>query len=84
MEKSKLRSYLEVATNVAVLLAATAVLASLAAIYFKPASRPQLRPGIQKGEALADLPGVNFGDSDRSLLIAMSTACVYCGESTPF
>lgn len=83
-EKSKARSYLEVATNVAVLLAAIAVLASLAAMYFRPTAGPKLQIGLQKGETLALIPGFNFNESDRSLLLVMSTRCVYCDESVPF
>lgn len=84
MEKSKAKSYLEVATNVAVLLAAIAVLASIAAIYFRPAPALQLQTGLQKGETLAAVPGFNFSESDQSLLLIMSTRCVYCDESAPF
>jgi hypothetical protein len=84
LEKSQTRRYLETATNIAVLLAAIAVLASVAAVYLRPKSLPQLQTGLQKGETLAPVPDFNFGDSDRSLLLVMSTRCVYCDESVPF
>ena len=84
MGKSKVRGYLEAASTVAVLLAAIAVMVSLAAMYFKPTAGPQLRPGIEKGEPLAHLPGFNFGESERALLIVISTSCGYCDESIPF
>jgi hypothetical protein len=84
LEKSKARRYLETVTNVAVLLAAIAILASAAAIYLRPKSLPQLQTGLQKGETLAPVPGFNFGESDQSLLLVMNTGCVYCDESVPF
>ena len=84
MVQEKWESRLEVATNVAVLLAAVVVLATFARSYFAEHPKPQLEVGIQKGQAFAPVPGIDYGSSPRTLLIAMSTKCHYCAESLPF
>lgn len=79
----KLKSYLEVITTVAVLLAAVAVVKTY---LFSPTqkSAAQLQSGLQKGATLEPLPGVDYGDSPQTLLIAMNTHCGFCKESIPF
>lgn len=72
------------ATNVAVLLVALAVLSTFAWNYFGRSPTPQLQAGFQKGQTFAQVPGVSYGSSPRTLLIAMSTRCHYCAESLPF
>lgn len=84
MSQAKLKSYLEVATNVAVLLVALAVLGVFASNYFSRRSTPQLHAGIQKGQVFAQVSGINYSTSSQTLLIAMSTRCHYCAESIPF
>ena len=84
MNQTKLKSYLEVATNVAVLLVALAVLSTFAWNYFGRSPTPQLQAGFQKGQTFAQVPGVNYDNSPQTLLIAMSIRCHYCTESLPF
>jgi peroxiredoxin len=84
MNQAKLKSYLEVATNVAVLLVALVVSSVFAWNYFTRHSMPQLQTGFQKGQVFAQVPGINYHTSSQTLLIAMSTKCHYCTESVPF
>lgn len=39
----------------------------------------QIKPGIK-----LSLPGLDWGKSDRTLLMVLSTSCHFCTESTPF
>lgn len=85
MNKAAARNHLEVLTNVAVLLVAVCLLAVLALNYLggqKPA--PRIVEGLQKGQQLPTIPGVDYPDATSTLLIAMSTKCDYCTQSIPF
>lgn len=84
MQESKLKSYLELTTNVAVLLAAIAVLTALSWGYFAQKQKPSIRSGLQKGRVIAYLPEATLNDSRATLLIAMSINCHFCTESISF
>lgn len=80
-----LRSRLEVATNVAVLLVGAAVLFTFG-WNFNRSRHPttRLRPGLQKGSTLCTPAGLNYGDASETLLVAISTHCEHCAGSVPF
>ena len=81
----KLKTGLEVATNVAVLLVAVTILGLFAWNYYQGRQlQTRLMSGLQKGTTLAALPGLNYSASPRTLLIAMNTRCQYCTASVPF
>lgn len=84
MSQTKLKSYLEVTTNVAVLLVALAILVTLAWNYFGRRPAPLLQAGFQKGQTFAQVPGIRYDSSPQTLFIAMNTHCHYCAESLPF
>lgn len=84
MRESKNKSFLEVATNIAVLLAAMAVLAALSWGYFSARNPPTLHGGLKRGEVVVGGPQIDFARSQQTLLIAMSTKCNYCTEGIPF
>lgn len=85
MEHSKIKSYIEVATNVAVLLAAVTVVAFFAYSYFAPPPSPvRLQTGLQKGQVLPQIEGLDYSKSPQTLLIAMNTKCKFCTSSVPF
>jgi len=84
MDRQKIKSYLESATNIAVLLASVAVLLVCTLNYFTVDSTPLLIEGLQKGKNLSPLPTYNYGDSPRTLIVALNTDCGYCGDSIPF
>jgi hypothetical protein len=80
----KVRSYLEVISNVAVLLVAIAVLVSAVNYFRAGASLTQLQGGLQKETTLSPLTGVNYADTAHTLLIAMNTRCQNCTDSVSF
>jgi peroxiredoxin len=84
VSQAKLKNYLEIATNVAVLLVAVVVLSVFAWNYFTRRSMPQIQAGLQKGQVFGQVLGINYHDTPQTLLIAMSTKCHYCTESLPF
>jgi len=84
MHLSRLNSPLETATNVAVLLAAMAVVTALAWGYFVQKRIASLESGLQKGDTLPNVPGIDSTKLPQTLLIAMSAECGFCTESIPF
>lgn len=78
----------ELIANVAIILVAVLLGAVLVSKYLLPASsqpapaqteRRQIQPGTK-----VSLPGVEWKNSRRSLLMVLSTTCRYCTESAPF
>jgi thioredoxin-related protein len=84
MNQEKLKSYLEITTNVAVLLVALVILGTLAWRYFTPKPEIRLQSGLQKGAVFPELPSINYNISSKTLLIALSSKCDYCSEGLPF
>lgn len=85
MNKASARDRLEVLTNVAVLLVAVSILVVLALNYVggqKPT--PRIVEGLQKGQQLPAISGVDYTGAASTLLIAMNTRCEYCTQSIPF
>jgi thioredoxin-related protein len=60
------------------------VLGAFAWSYFAAQPSPLPQVGLQKGKEFAVVPGVNYGDSPQTLLVAINTHCVYCEGSLPF
>ena len=84
MNASKLKSSLEIVTNVAVLLVAASILFILADGFLGKYRAPSLRPGLTRGEALPALPGFEYGGAPKTLILALDTRCRYCAYSLPF
>jgi thioredoxin-related protein len=84
MDDTKLKNYLELITNVAVLLVAVVTLSAFAFQLFNRAEEPRLQVGLQKGQQLDWLPLSKVPDKKQTLFIAMSTTCHHCNESVPF
>lgn len=84
MEKSKVKQYLEVSTNLAVLVLTLVVLTVLARGYFVNKQRPAIQNGLQKGQPLTHLSNFDYGSSPQTLLIVMNTGCSFCAESMSF
>jgi len=49
----------------------------------KPSPNTQQRPSIQAGTKIS-LPGIDWSNSTRTLVLALSTTCHFCSESAPF
>jgi hypothetical protein len=84
MNQTRVKNFIEVASNVAVVVAALVVVASFARSYFRPRPRVMLQGGLQKGAQLPQLPGLDFSKSRKTLLVAMDANCDSCRESLPF
>ena len=78
-----MRLRLETATNVATIITCAAVVAVLADRWFTEPSE-RLPPTYEVGEAITDLPAVDFRAAERTLLLAASEDCRYCEASIPF
>ena len=85
---SNIKSYLEVGTNVAVLLVAIAVLATLAHSFYlsrtMTRARTQSETVLRKGAILDEIVGVDFQVAPKTLLLLLNTDCRYCTESLTF
>jgi len=84
MKTPKLKAYLEVITNIAVLMVALVVLGNFAWIHLAKQTAPRVETGLRKGDAFSLLPGVDYGKSTQTLIIALSSRCEHCNESVPF
>ena len=79
---------IELVANVAIIIAAV-LLAALTAnkFFFSPESGPTgqavTSQGIKVGDKVA-LPDFNWAQSERTLVLALSTNCHFCTESAPF
>jgi hypothetical protein len=86
---------LEVLANVAVLITAVVLCSVLikkyvftappnqaAAATQRSASNAATRRGIQRGTKIS-LPGVDWSQSDLTLVLALSTTCRFCTDSAP-
>jgi len=83
LDRQKLKSTLEIATNIAVLLLAVVALSTLTITFFLNPATPKLRPGLEKGKAFGQVSKVDYRSSEQTLLIALNTNCSYCRESLP-
>lgn len=86
MEEGKLKGYLEVATNIAVLVVALLILGRVAWTYLGETSSPapNLQAGIRNGGSFPLIPRVDYTIRPQTLIIALSSACEDCSESIPF
>lgn len=85
MSKANTRERLEFLTNLMVLLVAVSILLVLALNYIggqKPV--PRIVEGLQKGQQLPAISGLDYSGATSTLLIAISTQCTYCNQSIPF
>lgn len=83
---SKAKHYLETATNIAVIIAALVVSGVFILNYLRPNDRRtrRLQAGFEKGQQLAQIPGIAYGEAPKTLLIALNTNCGFCTESIHF
>lgn len=86
---------LQTATNIALIVASIAVAAnSSIELYsrFHPAAAPSptstasrpARVPFQPGAKAPAVPGIDYANSDRTLVMFLSTHCKYCEMSVPF
>jgi len=85
MERERWTKYLEVSSNVAVLVVAMALLGAIVSTRWWP--RPgnaKFEDGLQRGQVLGRLPSIDYGAAPQTLVLVLSTKCSYCQESLPF
>ncbi len=73
---------LEILANVAIVVVAAAVVTVVYRDHQQP-TRPARGPEIEVG-ATAPVKGVDWASKRKTLVLALSTQCHYCQESSPF
>lgn len=85
MDRKSWASYIEVSSNIAVLVVAMALLGAIVSTRWWPSpDNVKLNNGLQKGQVVAQLPSIDFAASRQTLIAVLSTKCHYCTESLPF
>jgi hypothetical protein len=84
MNLEKLKTKVEVASNVALLLVTIIFLVTLTSSFFSRLAPQNLKTGLQRGQKFADLPQVDYRSSENTLLLVLNTKCDFCRASTPF
>jgi hypothetical protein len=82
VEQERLKNAAEIASNIAVVLVAIAVLSFAIAFFWMPA-KPKVIAGLEKGKQFSVLRNVDYRSTEQTLLIALNTDCSYCQESVP-
>jgi hypothetical protein len=79
---------IEAVANIATIGLAALLSAVLIKVYLLPASQPRSPQALAEtgvGTNLRGrLPGIDWGKNGRTLVLAISTQCHFCKESTPF
>ena len=84
MNQAKIKNFIEVASNVAVVVVALVVVISFIRGYISPSPPVRLQGGLQKGTQFPQVMGIDFSKSQRTLLVALDPNCESCVESLPF
>ena len=85
MERERWTKYVEVSSNVAVLVVAMVLLGTVISTRWWPRPlNPKFEEGLQKGQALAPLPSTDYSAAPQTLILVLSSKCNYCTESLPF
>ena len=78
------RPKLEAFVNLALIIVAIAFVASLIANYVKKEATTGSRtPPIEIGTKI-EVPGIDWSKSNATLLLVLSTKCIFCTDSMPF
>jgi hypothetical protein len=81
--RKRLKSFLDVTTNIVVVLFAVVAISVLVKNYFAPQS-PKNSVTIKKGSVFPEIAGVDFKETPRTLILALNVDCRYCTRSVPF
>lgn len=85
MERERWAKYIEISSNVAVLVVAMALLGAIVSTRWWPSpEHAKFENGLQKGQVLGRLPSIDYGAAPQTLVSVLSTKCNYCKESLPF
>ena len=84
MNRERLKSYLEVSTNLTVLIVAIILLSSFAINWFNNRSAREVISGIAKGQQLDANLNIDYRNSSYTLLLALNTRCEHCANNAKF
>jgi hypothetical protein len=85
MDRKSWARYIEVSSNIAVLVVAMALLGAIVSTrWWQRSGDVKFENGLQKGHAFAQLPSIDYGATRQTLIAVLSTKCNYCTESLPF
>jgi len=83
-----LHGKIETTANIATIGVAVLLSAVLVKVYLLPAPSPRVAPAVAAtsvGTSLKrQLPGVDWSKNGKTLVLAISTQCHFCKDSTPF
>jgi hypothetical protein len=80
MDKVRVKTGVEIISSAAVIVMAVLLCVSLLFHYFSRPSGVALRHGLQNGQQIAALTGIDYRTSSKTVVIALSTKCS-CPES---
>jgi hypothetical protein len=79
----RLKSILDVTTNIVVILFAVVAIGVLVKNYFAPQSL-KTSVAVKKGSVFPEIAGVDYKQAPRTLILALNVDCRYCTRSVPF
>jgi hypothetical protein len=82
LTQKKLKSILDLTTNIVVVLFAVVAIGVLVKNYFAPHS-PNTTV-VKKGSVFPQIDGVDYKKAPRTLILALNVDCRYCTRSVPF
>jgi hypothetical protein len=83
LTKKKLKDILDVATNIIVVLFAVVAIGVLVKNSFRPQGA-KATIAIKTGSVLPEIPGIDYRQASRTLILALNVDCRYCTRSVPF
>ena len=81
--RKRLKSILDVTTNVVVILFAVVAIGVLVKNYFAPPG-VKTSVAVKKGSVFPEIAGVDYKETPRTLILALNVDCRYCTRSVPF
>lgn len=82
-KRQKLKTILDVTTNVAVVLFAIVAIGALVKNYLAP-QHANASVSIRKGTVFPKIAGLDYTQAPRTLILALNVDCRYCTRSIPF
>ena len=81
--RKKLKTVLDVTTNIVVVVFALVAIGVLVKNYFVP-SGAKTSVALTKGSVLQEIAGVDYKQAQRTLILGLNVDCRYCSRSVPF
>ena len=82
-KRRKLKDILDVTTNVVVVVFALVAIGVLVKSYFAPQG-VKTSVVVRTGSIFPEIPGVDYKQAARTLILALNVDCRYCTRSVPF